>query len=308
MIKYLYRSLRDGKATEAEAFKTGSLIVVEAPTADELKLLETKYRLDPGLLADALDPDEIPRIDEDEGNLYVYMRYSFRKGEVVDTDPVLLVVGPNFVATISRQPLSGLDRLMNIATLYTTQRAKLLLLLLRHLVLSYEVNINYLDRQIRGVRARLNVSNINNRDFVQFVVIEDALSSFLAELIPANLLLSSLLGGRHGLSFHEEDRDLIEDLVQATRQLSETSQSSLRTAMNIREAYSNIMTNNLNRRVELLTSLTVVLTIPTIIFSLFGINVPIPDQQSSHAFAFITISTLAFMVVALYWLYRRQRQ
>jgi len=306
MISYFYRSLRDEKLAKIDAFRTGSLVVVDSPTADELGLLEAKFKLDPDLLADALDPDEIPRLDEDEGLLYLYMRYSYRKGDVVETDPVLVAVGPTFVAAVSRRPLPGLERLLSSPVLFTTQRAKLLLLLLRHLVQSYESNVNFLDRQIRGVRARLNVSTINNRDFVQFVVIEDALNSFLAELVPANLLLTSLMSGRHGLSFHEEDQDLIEDLVQATRQLGETSQSSLRTVVNIREAYSNIMTNNLNRRVELLTSLTVVLTIPTIIFSLFGINVPIPHQQSPHAFAIITVGTLLIMIASLYVLYKRR--
>jgi len=306
MITYQYRDPKDEKLIKSEAFRDGSLIVVESPTSDELNQLESRFKLDLDLMTDALDPDEIPRIDVDEDILYVYMRYSERNGEVVETDPVLLAVGPTFVASISKSPVTGLDKLMNSREFITTERAKLLLLLLRNLVLSYETNINYLDRQIRGVRARLNVETINNRDFVQFVVIEDSLSSFLAELIPANLLFTGLLSGRYTVKFHEEDRDLIEDLVQATRQLSETSQSSLRTAMNIREAYSNIMTNNLNRRVELLTSITVILTIPTIIFSLFGINVPIPSQSSPYAFAVITIGTLVFMILALYWLYRRR--
>jgi magnesium transporter len=306
MITYQYRSLRDAKPDKLDAFRTGSLIVVEAPSPDELKLLESKFKLDPDLLSDALDPDEIPRIDYDDDVLYLYMRYSYRRGDVVETDPVLLVVAPTFVAVVARRALTGLERLLNAPQLFTTQRAKVLLLLLRHFVVSYEANVNYLDRQIRGVRARLNVATINNRDFVQFVVIEDALNSFLAELVPANLLLSSILSGKYGLSFHEDDRDLIEDLVQATRQLGETSQSSLRTVVNIREAYSNIMTNNLNRRVELLTSLTVVLTIPTIIFSLFGVNVPVPGAHDPHAFVILSVATLAILAAVFYLLYRRR--
>jgi magnesium transporter len=306
MLTYYYRSLRDDKLSKLDVFKTGALIVAEVPSDEELAVLENRFKLDPDLLADALDPDEIPRIDYDEDILYLYMRYSYRRGDVVETDPVLLAVGATFVAVVSRRPLTGLDRLLTSPQLFTTQRAKLLLLLLRHLVTSYEVNGNFLDRQIRAVRARLNVATINNRDFVQFVVIEDALNSFLSELVPANLSLSSLLSGRYGLSFHEEDRDLIEDLVQTTRQLGDTSQSSLRTVVNIREAYSNIMTNNLNRRVELLTSLTVVLTIPTIIFSLFGVNLQIPGAHNPIAFTVLAGTVVLVMVLVLLVLYRRR--
>jgi magnesium transporter len=73
----------------------------------------------------------------------------------------------------------------------------------------------------------------------------------------------------------------------------------------IGEAYSNIMTNNLNRRVELLTSITVVLTIPTIVFSLWAINVPVPGADNPLAFAIITVSTIVAMVAILYWLYKK---
>lgn len=306
MVSYFYRSIREAKLEKIPSFKSGAWVVVESPNADEIKYLEQKFKLDPDLLGDALDPDEIPRIDVEEEIVYIYMRYSYRRGDVVETDPVMLAVGPNFVASVSRRALPGLERLAASPSLFTTQRPKLLLLLLRHLVLSYESNINYLDRQIRAVRARLNVATINNRDFVQFVVIEDALNSFLAELVPANLLLTSLLNGRYSLSFHEDDKDLIEDLVQATRQLNETSQSSLRTIVNIREAYSNIMTNNLNRRVGLLTSLTVVLTIPTIVFSLFGANVPVPGAENPYAFAYLVLFTMLAVAAVFYFLYRRR--
>jgi magnesium transporter len=217
----------------------------------------------------------------------------------------LLAVGPNFVASVSSHTIPNLDRLQATATLFTTQRAKLLLLILRHLVVSYETNLKFLDRQIRGVRAKLSVSTVTNRDFVKFVVLGDALNTYQSELVPTTLLLQTLLSGAYGLTFHEEDEDLIEDLVQSTRQLNEASRSSLRTIVNIREAYSNIMTNNLNRRVGVLTSLTVVLTLPTIVFSLFGINVPVPGAHSHWAFAAIAGITIGIMGGILYYMYRK---
>lgn len=306
MIQYYYRSIREDELIKPSRFRTGSWIHVEAPTPEELELLVTKFKLDPDLLKDALDPDEISRIEVEDEIVYVYMRYAFRRGDVVDTDPVLVAVGPNFVATVASHGLPNFDRFLKNVAPVTTQRPKLLLLLLRHLVMSYETNVNFLNRQIRSVRAKLNVSTINNRDFVQFVVIEDALSSFLAELVPVNLLLQTLLAGRYKLTFYEDDKDLIEDLVQATQQLNETSGQSLRTIVNVREAYSNIMTNNLSRRVGLLTSLTVVLTIPTIVFSAFGMNVPVPGNASMAAFVVIVVLTAVAMGGILFWLYRRR--
>lgn len=179
-------------------------------------------------------------------------------------------------------------------------------MLVGHLVQTFEANGKFLDRQIRAVRNRLSVASVSNREFVQFVVIEDALNSFLADLIPAHLVLQTLLSGRYNLTFYEEDKDLIEDLVQDARQMIESSRSSLRTIVNIREAYSNIMTNNLNRRVELLTSITVVLTLPTIVFSLWGVNVPVPGAHNPEAFGVLVLGTVIAMGVILYVLLKKR--
>jgi magnesium transporter len=306
MITYYFRSIHEDKLAKLPEFRTGAWITVDAPSRDELGILNEKFGLDMDLLQDALDPDEIPRVEVEDDIVYVYMRYAYRQGDTVQTDPVLVAVTPKCVVTVARHPLPNLERLLASRQLVTTQRAKLLLVLLTHLVSSYQNNLKLLDRQIRSVRARLNVSNINNRDFVQFVVIEDALNSFLAELVPANLLLQQLLSGRYKMKFYEDDEDLIEDLVQDTRQLGESSRSSLHTIVNIREAYSNIMTNNLNRRVGVLTSLTVVLTIPTIVFSLFGVNVPVPGAHSHVAFYVLTVLTLGIMAGVLYYLYKKR--
>jgi magnesium transporter len=306
MITYFYRSVREDKITQLERFRTGAWVHVEAPTPAELELLTEKFSLEEDLLTDALDPDEIPRIEDEEGNIYVYMRHASRREQQVTTSPVLLVVTPRCVISISRLALPDLDRLERVPDLFTTQRPKLLLHLMRFLIGTYERNVTTLTRQIRSVRTRLNVTTVNNHDFIAFVVIEDALNYFLSELLPTNMLLNGLLAGRYKLTFFEEDKDLIEDLIQTTNQLNETSRSSLKTIVNIREAYSNIMTNNLNRQIKLLTSLTVVLTLPTIVFSLYGMNIPIPDQNSPHAFGYVAGGTLVACVVALYILYRKR--
>lgn len=306
MISFYYRSVREEQLKKSKKFRVGSWIAAEEPTREELEQLSADYGLDADLLNDALDPDEIPRSQSEGDVVYVYMRYAYRRGDSVETDPVLLAIGPKFVASISRRPLPSFERLTGSKDMVTTQRAKLLLQLLRHMVLTYDLSGKILDRQIRAVRTRLSVANIGNRDFVQFVTIEDALNSFLSDLVPAHLVLQTLLSGRHKLTFYEEDKDLIEDLVQDARQLVETSRSSLRTIVNIREAYSNIMTNNLNRRVELLTAITVVLTVPTIVFSLWGVNVAVPGQHSPHAFVFLLLGTILAMAAILFVLLKKR--
>jgi len=79
----------------------------------------------------------------------------------------------------------------------------------------------------------------------------------------------------------------------SNKQLIELSDDSIRTIVNIREAYSTIMTNNLNRVIKLLTSVTVILTVPTMIASIYGMNVNIPFADKPWAF----FAILLFMIV-----------
>src|SRR5207245_2024434 len=109
MITYFYRNIRDDQMVQLSKFRPGTWIHAEAPTADEIELLKTKFNLDEDLLKDALDPDEIPRIEIEDENVYVYMRYATRSGDQVSTNTVLIVIGPKFVATVSPTTLPTLN-------------------------------------------------------------------------------------------------------------------------------------------------------------------------------------------------------
>lgn len=104
MISFYYRSVREEQLKKLDKFRVGSWIVAEAPSREELEQLTEKFGLDTDLLMDALDPDEIPRSEVEGEVVYVYMRYSYRRDDTVETDPVLVAIGPKFVVTVSRRP------------------------------------------------------------------------------------------------------------------------------------------------------------------------------------------------------------
>ena len=107
-----------------------------------------------------------------------------------------------------------------------------------------------------------------------------------------------MLSGKH-FKLYEEDKDLIEDLLLSNTQLIELSQNNLRTIVNIREGYSTIMTNNLNRIIKLFTSLTVILTIPTMIASIYGMNINLPLANNPLAFIIIMTSIIIISIILL---------
>ena len=160
----------------------------------------------------------------------------------------------------------------------------------------YSSFINNIAKNVRGVTVRLE--NIGNKEIKQFVMFEGSLNDFLAALVPTNTLLNNLLSGKF-LQLYEQDHELVEDLMLSNHQLIELCQSNMRSIGNVREGYSTIMSNNLNRVIKILTALTIVLTVPTIVASFYGMNVRLPLADSPDAFLVVLGVTILVSVAVL---------
>jgi len=134
---------------------------------------------------------------------------------------------------------------------------------------------------------------------MNFVGFEEELNDFLSALTHTSPVLQNILGGKL-IKLYEQDGELMEDLILSANQLIGLCQSTLKNIVNIREAYSTIVTNDLNRVIKLFTSLTVILTIPTIIASLYGMNVKLPLAGNPEAFWIISLAIVVIVSVILY--------
>lgn len=298
MIKYYYKSLRSQQAQELAEYKRGAWIYVEAPTEDELEFLTDKFNLDPGHIEDALDEDEMPRLEKEGDQSYIFVRYAYKNAEAeLVTMPLLFVLSDDLVITISLVHLPVLDRFMRGKIEFaTTQRAKLVLQILHEIVEQYDTFINSTSKQIKLIRSRLRGHEISNQDFVDFVLIEDELNEFLAALMPTNATLRRLLRGRY-IPLFEEDQDIIEDLLLNNEQSIEACNSNIKSIVNIREAYSSISSNNLNRTMKLLTAATVLITLPNVVYGMYGMNIQLPFQHTAWAYPFIVLVSLCISLL-----------
>lgn len=288
MIKYYYKNLRSKQVSELEDYQPGSWVCVQKPTEDEIAFLVKRFKLDPGHLEDAMDEDEMPRLEKEGDKSYIYMRYAYTNDELeLTTSPLLFIVGPDILITIALRDLPRLQRFMNGKVEFaTTQRTKLVLQILNQIVDEYEAFINNISRQTKVIRSRLRGHEISNQDFVDFVLIEDELNEFLSALLPTTAILRRLLLGKH-IQLYEEDQDLVEDLLLNNEQSIESCNSNIKTIINIREAYSTINSNNLNRSMKVLTAFTVLITLPNVVYGMYGMNIPLPFQHQPWAFAFV---------------------
>jgi len=307
MIKYYYKSLRTQYMQELEGYKRGAWVYAEAPSHRELELLADKFNLELGHLQDALDEDEMPRLEKEGENSYIFVRFAYKNTDnELETVPLLFVFGEDAVITISLVRLPVLDVFLSGKVEFaTTQRTKLVLQILHQIVEQYDTFINGTSKQIKLIRSRLRGHEISNKDFVDFVTIEDELNEFLGALLPTNATLRRLLLGRH-IPLFEEDQDIVEDLLLNNEQSIEACNSNIKSIVNIRQAYSSISSNNLNRTMRILTTATVIVALPNVFYGMYGMNVTLPFQEEPWIYNAVVGFTLMFIVAGL-WFARRKR-
>ena len=222
------------------------------------------------------------------------------------TTPLLFILHPECLITISLDVVPHIDKFITGDTeIDTAQPAKLLLQILDIIDSQFEEHLSNVTKQIRGTRARLRVEEVRNKDFIDFVTIEDELNEFMTTLNSTGPILKRLLLGQH-IKLNVEDKELLEDLLLNNEQSLVNCRSNIKSITNIREAYSTIMSNNLNQIIRVLTVVTVILSVPTLVASVYGMNMKLPFDHALHAFSGLMIFSM-IISVGLLWYFKAKR-
>lgn len=307
MYTYYSRTLKDTALKEIQKPRPGVWIVADALSEEELATLARAHRMDEGILRDATDYYEVPRVEREEGVVYFFARYPVQTPDGdMSTAPILVALGESFVLTVTHTSPAFIKKLIKSghgAALYTTQRTKLFLHILHAVTGEYNRSVMALRREVRKHFGHF--SSISEKDIERFVGLESTANDYISALVPTQAALKEILE-RDFITFHETDEDLLEDLVITQGQLLESSNNLAKTIQNIRNAYSTIVAGRLNRVMKTLTALTIILTVPMIVTSFYGMNVPLPLAESPHAFGLI-VAIIAALSAALGYLFARNQ-
>lgn len=303
MITRYFRTLKDSELKTMDETRSGVWIHVVSPTEGELTELFDELSLDEALIEDALDFYEVPRFERSNGSTFFFTRYPFaEKKEDTDTAPLLVVVGESFVLTVVQRDIPLLKPLFGgKVPVVTTQKTKLFIQIMQEVVDAFERDLVRLRRSVHRDRAKL--LNIGSKEITRFVAVEHKLNDMIAAVLPTNMALQQI-AKTGAINLHPNDVDLMEDLTIDNTQLVDSARSVLKTIQNVRSAAEAILTNTLNNRIKTLTVLTILLTIPTIISSLYGMNVALPGMREPWAFG-VVIGLIVVSVGFVLWLFKR---
>lgn len=305
MITYLRSTHYRPAIKQREALQPGSWIRSERPSEEEQQQL-IALGIDEDLLLDALDPHEVPRVELDDGWTYFITRLPDTDDEFNDyTTPILFALGDKYIVTVSRDSLGRLwQPFIERVHAPTTQKTKLLMLMLEAIAYQYQTRVASINRQMRATTS--DVRSLKSKDITTLTEYERKLNDYLDALQPTNTALEKLLGGRL-LTLYEDDRDLVEDLSIEFEQLIARCKSLLRTITNVRDSYRAVMDTRLNETIRLLTVITLTFTIPTMFAGLYGMNVDLPGEESNPLMFWIIVLVSGLVAGSLGFYFLRKR-
>ena len=305
MITHYFKTLKDTELKKMDTSRTGVWTHVVDPTDEDLKNLVEMYALDAAIVEDSRDFFEVPRMESSGGVSYFFTRYPYdHRDEDINTAPILIITGESFVVTITIKEVSQFNQFITgDISINTTQKAKFFLQIMNVISNSYEKELTRLRRAVHRNKSKLR--NIGSREIERLVNYEHELNDMISAIIPTNVWLDQVSLGNF-MQLYNDDIELMEDLMIANGQLIDSARSVLKNIQNIRQATESILTSNLNYTIRTLTIVTILLTIPTLVSSLYGMNVPLPFADAAWSFYAVT-ATILLLVGFVLWLFKRSK-
>lgn len=294
MISFVYKKSADLKAEIRNEFTYGAWVHTEHPEEQDLQYIADTFSLDKSLLTDALDVNEVPRIEQEDGSVYIFTRFALQQKETTTTTPLLVIYKKKTVITIAPKTIPQLTLLMNQSGIWSTyDPEELTLTILTLLNSSIEKSLNIISKHIQ--QSRIKAEKARTKELMQFIDIENSCYEISGLLVRMENLVSTLLA-KPWFKRTEEEEEKLKDIYLAIQQMLDIVKGNIRTVVNTREAVSTIMTANLNRVIKLFTSLTVILTVPMLVATFYGMNVQLPLQENPDAFFILTLSSLVVAI------------
>jgi magnesium transporter len=308
----IFKTIEAGKElVKTECFEKGCWINITAPTEEELTRVQNELAVDPKLLRDPLDDEEKPRIDVDEDQTLVIVDipyvYEDEQNIKFETMPLgLLVVRDEYFISICSKEAPILKPFINkqIRNLFTYKKTRFIFQILFNNAKDYLKYLRHIDKKTEYLEGSLHKS-MRNRELFKLLELEKSLVFFTTSLKSNEIVLEKILRGKY-IKMYEEDQELLEDCITENKQAIEMA-SIYSTILNgMMDAFSSVISNNLNIVMKFLTSVTIVLSIPTIVFSFYGMNVPLPFETNPLSWLFILLGTVMLSLIVVIIMNRRQ--
>lgn len=307
----IYKTINDDLVT-LDHFEDGIWVNLTNPDEEELLKVGSSLSIDNEYLRAALDDEERARIEHDNDQFLILVDVPVidkdGNSNLYSTIPLGIILLKETIVTVCLKESTVIKDFekKRVKAFLTQFKTRFVFQLLYRNAAQYLQYLKYIDKASSRIERDLHKS-MKNKELIQLLKLEKSLVYFSTSLKSNEVVLEKLL--KHdGIKKYPDDTELLEDVIIENKQAIEMSNIYSSILTGIMGAYASVISNNVSIVMKFLASVTIVMAIPTMVASFFGMNVPLPLEFANNRHAFILVLGIAAVlsVVSAFILARKK--
>ncbi|MBN2118229.1 MAG: magnesium transporter CorA family protein [Anaerolineales bacterium] len=292
----IYKTTEQG-LEQLETMANGAWVKAVDPTPEEIQQL-IGWGIDADYINYSLDLDEMPRMERDEDYTFILIRIPHSQPDSdipYTTIPLGILIKGNIIVTICRYEKEMFRVLANgkYRLLKTGKRYRFALYIFLETATRYLAHLREINRTTEAIEDQLQKST-RNRELMELLKYQKSLTYF-ATALRSNEVMMERVQRTQIFNYYEEDQDLLEDVLTENQQAIQMTSINTEILSSMMDAFASIISNNLNAIMKILAAITIIMSLPTIVSSFYGMNVDLPFQAHPSAF-WITVGLSAALI------------
>ncbi len=312
----IYKSQESGHLEKLtlKTLEKGAWINIIDPTPYELKEVSAITHVEPDFLRSALDEEERSHIDvEDESIMILTNVPVIYDEESYDTLPLSIILTKNYIITVCLEetPVIASFNERTARLFHTYKKTQFLFEILYRSATFYLRYLRQINKISEEIEDQLRIS-MRNDDILRLMELRKGLTYFNAALRSNDAVFDKIMRLRNNrtlegvLDIYEEDEDLLEDVIIENKQAREMVEMYSQILSQMADIFSSIISNNQNMVMKFLAAITIIIAVPTVIASFFGMNVPVPMEGNDYGFLIVMIIATVASLIAAYIFYKNR--
>ncbi len=295
----------DARVRQVQELESGCWVSAIDPTEEEIRYLTDTLGVDSGFVRAGLDEEESSRIEQEEEQTLIVVDAPVAEKQddgtmTYYTMPFAIILVPDFVLTVSLRDTTVIAEITGgvVKNVQTGMKTRFFLTILLRIAYRFLQNLKQIDKISSYVEQQLHKS-MRNKELIQLLGLEKSLVYFSTSIKADEVTMEKIQRGRI-LKLYEEDEDLLDDVLIEIHQANEMCNIYSGILSGMMDAFASIISNNLNIVMKVLTSLTIVMAIPNIVFSFYGMNVsglPLPYAWFTLLIALVAMVAVTVILV-----------
>lgn len=297
---------------QQDEITAGCWIALTDPTATEILEIADRFQIDPDDLRAPLDEEERSRIEIEDKYTLILVDIPMieeRNGkDWYETIPMGIITTDEAIITVCLEDTAVLSAFMDgrVRDFYTYMKTRFILQILYKNAQQYLQYLRIIDKKSAEIEKKLHQST-KNRELIELLELEKSLVYFTTSLRANEVVLEKLLKNEK-IKKYPEDTDLLEDVIIENKQAIEMANIYSGILSGTMDAFASVISNNLNIVMKFLATITIVMSIPTIVASFYGMNVNtagMPFADSPWGFLIIILFTILISLLAALFFYKK---